>query len=65
MHIEHEDGGMECEASNIRFLIQRQVEILDALDRRGLVDRGARDLLRRLMQREEEIRVLVSCEKAG
>lgn len=64
MRIEHEDGGMECEAFNVRFLIQQQVEILDALDRHGVVDGSARDLLRRLMRREEEIRVLISCENA-
>jgi redox-regulated HSP33 family molecular chaperone len=64
MRVEHEVGGMQCEAFNVRFLIQQQIELLDALDERGLVDQKAQDLLHRLMRHEEEIRIL-SAPDAG
>ena len=47
---------MGPEAGNVRFLIEQQLRLIDELDRRGLDDRAAHDLLRRLMRQDEELR---------
>ena len=51
-----DDGMMAREIGNLRFLIERQIEIIEGLDRRGLDARAAQDLLRRLMRRDEDMR---------
>ena len=48
---------MARECGNIRFLIEQQLQVIDDLDRRGLDRRVAQDLLRRLMRRDEELRL--------
>ena len=55
------DGGMVArEIGNLRFLIEQQLQLIEELDRRGIDDRSAQDLLRRLMRRDEELRVRLS-----
>ena len=51
-----DDGMMAREFGNVRFLIEQQLQIIDDLDRRGLDDRAAHDLLRRLMLQDEDLR---------
>jgi hypothetical protein len=51
-----EDGMMAREIGNVRFLIEQQIQLVDELERRGLDDRAAQDLLRRLMRRDEDLR---------
>ncbi len=51
-----DDGMMAREFGNVRFLIEQQLHIVDDLDRRGLDGRAARDLLRRLMRQDEDLR---------
>jgi len=56
MHDTDENGMMAREIGNVRFLIEQQIELIDALDRQGRDSRLAQDLLRRLMRRDEDIR---------
>lgn len=56
MRITGDDGMMAREFGNIRFLIEQQLQIIEDLDGRGLDARAARDLLRRLMRRDEDLR---------
>ena len=51
-----EDGMMAREIGNVRFLFDQQILVVDDLERRGLDDRAAQDLLRRLMRRDEDLR---------
>lgn len=51
-----DDGMMAREFGNVRFLIERQLHVIDDLDRRGLDGRAAHDLLRRLMRQDEDLR---------
>ena len=44
------------EFGNVRFLIERQIQIIDDLDGRGLEGRAAQELLRRLMREDEALR---------
>ena len=62
MHDTDDDGMMAREIGNVRFLIEQQIEIVDALDRQGRDSRIAQDLLRRLMRRDEDLR---RCLDAG
>ncbi len=50
------NGMMAREIGNVRFLIEQQIELIDALDRQGRDSRLAQDLLRRLMRRDEDLR---------
>ena len=51
-----EEGPAGPEACNVRFLIEQQLRVIDELDRHGLDDRPAHELLRRLMRRDEDLR---------
>ncbi len=51
---------MAREIGNLRFLIEQQLQLIEDLDRRGIDDRNAQDLLRRLMRRDEELRFRLS-----
>lgn len=56
MHDTDDSGMMAREIGNVRFLIEQQIELIDALDRQGRDSRPAQDLLRRLMRRDEDLR---------
>lgn len=44
------------EIGNVRFLIEQQLLLIDVLDRRGLDQDAALDLLKRLMRQDEDLR---------
>ncbi len=56
MHGTGEDGMMAREISNVRFLIEQQLRLIDELERFGRDSRAAHELLRRLMRRDEDLR---------
>ncbi len=47
---------------NVRFLIEQQIQLVDALDRRGLDQGAALDLLRRLLLQDAELRLRASAQ---
>ncbi len=51
-----EDTMVAREIGNVRFLIEQQLQLIKALDGRGLDQDAALDLLKRLMRQDEDLR---------
>ena len=51
-----EDTMVAREIGNVRFLIEQQLQLIEVLDRRGLDQDAALDLLKRLMRQDEDLR---------